>query len=294
MTSAELIELVVGGVAIGAVYGLIGLGFSMIIQATGIFHLAQGEIMMLGAMFGITAERLIPLPFPLVLVVGMIGGGSSAVIAELLVYRTLRLRRVPLMNIIIATIGMSILLQNAALLIWGSEPMVYPKLFSVAVYRVGPVAVSPQYVWIVVLGFFLVLLLQLFLRYTRTGLALRAAAQDPETAQLMGINLTRTTALTFGVAGIMAGAAGVLLGSLFFASFNMGFLPGIKAFVAATLGGLGSIGGAMLGGVVFGLIETFSARWLSSGYRDGIGMMLLIVILLVFPQGLVGLIKRRR
>jgi branched-chain amino acid transport system permease protein len=96
------------------------------------------------------------------------------------------------------------------------------------------------------------------------------------------------------VAGAMAGAAGVLLGSLFFASFNMGFLPGIKAFVAATLGGLGSIGGALLGGVVFGLIETFSARFLSSGYRDAVGMAMLIVILLAFPQGLIGLFKRRR
>jgi branched-chain amino acid transport system permease protein len=290
---AQLIDLVVGGVAIGAIYGLIGIGFSMIIRATGIFHFAQGEVMMLGAMFGLSAESLMPLPFLAVLIVGMIGGGIVAVAVELLVYRTLRLRRVPLMNIIIATIGMSILLQNGSLQIWGSEPMVYPKLFATAAYHLGPAAISPQNVWIILLGIVLVVLLQVFLKFTRTGLALQAAAQDPETAQLMGINLTRSTALTFGAAGAMAGAAGVLLGSLFFASFNMGFLPGIKAFVAATLGGLGSIGGALLGGVVFGLIETFSARWLSSGYRDAVGMALLIVILLAFPQGLVGLFKRR-
>jgi branched-chain amino acid transport system permease protein len=228
-----------------------------------------------------------------VLVVGMLGGGLAAVAIEFLVYRTLRLRRVPLMNIIIATIGMSILLQNGSLLIWGSEPMVYPKLFATAAYRIGPAVVSPQSLWIVVLGIALVVLLQSFLKFTRTGLALQAAAQDPETAELMGINLTRSTALTFGAAGAMAGAAGVLLGSLFFASFNMGFLTGIKAFVAATLGGLGSIGGALLGGIVLGLIETFSAQWISSGYRDAIGMAILIVILLAFPQGLVGLFKRR-
>jgi branched-chain amino acid transport system permease protein len=293
MTGAQLIELIVGGVAIGAIYGLIGLGFSMIIRATGIFHFAQGEIMMLGAMLGLSAESLVPLPFPALLVVGMIGGGISAIVVELLVYRTLRLRRVPLINIAIATIGMSILLQNASLQVWGSEPMVYPKLFATAVYHLGPIAVSPQSIWIMVLGIALVVLLQAFLKFTRTGLALQAAAQDPETAQLMGINLTHSTALTFGVAGAMAGAAGVLLGSLFFASFNMGFLPSIKAFVAATLGGLGSIGGALLGGIVFGLIETFSARWLSSGYRDAVGMAMLIVILLAFPQGLIGLFKRR-
>jgi branched-chain amino acid transport system permease protein len=293
MTGAQFFELAVGGVAIGAIYGLIGLGFSMIIRATGIFHFAQGEVMMLGAMFGLSAENLLPLPFPAVLVVGMLGGGLAAVAIEFLVYRTLRLRRVPLMNIIIATIGMSILLQNGSLLIWGSEPMVYPKLFATAAYRIGPAVVSPQSLWIVVLGIALVVLLQSFLKFTRTGLALQAAAQDPETAELMGINLTRSTALTFGAAGAMAGAAGVLLGSLFFASFNMGFLTGIKAFVAATLGGLGSIGGALLGGIVLGLIETFSAQWISSGYRDAIGMAILIVILLAFPQGLVGIFKRR-
>jgi branched-subunit amino acid ABC-type transport system permease component len=293
MSITQLIELTVGGLAIGAIYGLIGLGFSMIIRATGIFHFAQGEIMMLGAMFGLTAVALVPLTFIAVLVIGMVGAGLAAVLIELLVYRTLRLRRVPLLNIVIATIGMSILLQNGSLLVWGSEPMAYPKLFATALYRLGPIAASPQLMWIAVLGVVLAALLQAFLKFTRTGIALQAAAQDPETAQLMGINLTRSTALTFAAAGAMAGAAGVLLGSLYFASFNMGFVIGIKAFVAATLGGLGSIGGAMLGGIVFGLIETFSARWISSGYRDAIGMLLLIVILLALPDGLVGLFKRR-
>jgi branched-chain amino acid transport system permease protein len=135
--------------------------------------------------------------------------------------------------------------------------------------------------------------LQAFLKLTRTGLALQATAQDPDAAQLMGINVAASTALTFGVAGAMAGAAGVLMGSLFFASFNMGFIPGIKAFVAATLGGLGSIGGAMLGGIVFGLIETFSAMWISTAYKDAVGMGLLILLLLMLPQGLVGLRRRR-
>ena len=123
---------------------------------------------------------------------------------------------------------------------------------------------------------------------------MQAAAQDPETAQLMGINLTKSTALTFLIGGVLAGAAGVLLGSMFFASFSMGFLPGIKAFVAAALGGLGSIGGAMIGGVLLGLLETFGAVWVSTAYKDAIGMVLLIIILLVFPQGLAGLMRRGR
>ncbi len=136
--------------------------------------------------------------------------------------------------------------------------------------------------------------LQLFLKHTRTGIAMQAVAQDPEVAQLMGANLTRMMAYTFAIAGMMAGAAGVMLGSMFFAFFEMGFVTGLKGFVAATLGGLGSIGGAMLGGILFGLIETFSAVFISSAYKDAIGMMLLIAILLVLPSGLTGLWQGRR
>jgi branched-chain amino acid transport system permease protein len=156
----------------------------------------------------------------------------------------------------------------------------------------GPARLRPQAVWIIAMGVVVMVGLQLFISYTRTGRAMQAAAQDPAAAQLMGINLTRTTAYTFGIAGMLGGGAGVLLGSLYYASFGMGFLPGIKAFVAATLGGLGSIGGAMLGGIVFGLIETFTSASISNSYRDAVGMILLILILLVWPQGFAGLLRR--
>jgi branched-chain amino acid transport system permease protein len=147
---------------------------------------------------------------------------------------------------------MSLVVQNLSQLVWGSEPIAYPNLLGRDAYTFGPIKLSPQLVWIIALALSLMVLLQLFLRFTRAGLAMEATAQDPEAAQLMGINLTRSIAYTFGIAGMMAGAAGVLMGSLFFASFNMGFLPGLKAFIAATLGGLGSIGGAIVGGIVFG------------------------------------------
>jgi branched-chain amino acid transport system permease protein len=289
----HLVELAAGGLAIGAIYGLIGLGFSMIVRATGIIHFAQGEVVMLGALAGWSVAIAFHLPFVIVLLIGTVFGGISALLMYVLVYRILVRRGVPLNNLIIATIGMSILAQNLAMLGWGSEPHAYPKLFATAVYGTGSLHVSPQQLWIIGLGVGLVFLLQAFLRFTRTGIALQAAAQDPEAAQLMGVNLDRSIGLTFAIGGTMAGAAGVLLGSLFFASFNMGFLTGIKAFVAATLGGLGSIGGALIGGLLFGLIETFSAQWISSGYRDAVGMVLLILILLAMPEGLVGLVRRR-
>jgi branched-chain amino acid transport system permease protein len=133
----------------------------------------------------------------------------------------------------------------------------------------------------------------MFFRFTLLGLAMQAAAQDPDAARLMGISVERTTTLTFAVSGMMAGAAGVLLGSLFFASFNMGFTIGIKAFVAATLGGLGSMAGALVGGLMFGLIETFAGMVISTSYKDAIGMVVLIVILLFMPMGLFGRASRQ-
>ena len=295
ITAAYFFDLLLGGLAIGCVYSLVALGFAMIMRATSIIHFAQGEVMMLGCMCGLTSLTLLPkLPLVLVLVVGMVSSGAIAVAMELLVYRTLRRRRVPIMNVITATVGMSILCINAARLVWGSEPLRFPELFATTAYHFGGLRISPQLFWIMVMGVVIMVALQLFLKHTRTGIAMQAVAQDPEAAQLMGANLTRIMAYTFAIAGMMAGAAGVMLGSMFFAFFEMGFVTGLKGFVAATLGGLGSIGGAMLGGILFGLIETFSAVFVSSAYKDAIGMILLIAILLVLPSGLVGLWQRRR
>jgi len=242
----------------------------------------------------LTSLWLVPkLPLVAVLAIGMLSSGLVAIVMELAVYRTLRRRRVPIMNVITATVGMSILCMNAARIIWGSEPLRFPELFSSGAYEFAGMRISPQLFWIMVMGIGIMLALQLFLKHTGTGIVIQAMAQDPEAAQLMGANQTRMTAYTFGLAGLMAGAAGVMLGSMFFAFFEMGFITGLKGFVAATLGGLGSITGAMLGGILFGLIETFSAMFLSSAYKDGIGMLLLIGILLFLPSGLVGLWQRR-
>ena len=292
---SQFVDLLVGGLAVGCVYSLVALGFAMIMRATSIIHFAQGELMMLGAMCGLTSLWLLPvLPLLLVVAVGMVSSGFIAVMMELLVYRTLRRRRVPIMNIITATVGMSILCINAARLIWGSEPLRFPELFAATAYEFAGIRISPQLFWIMVMAVAIMGTLQLFLKFTRTGIAMQAVAQDPEAAQLMGANLTRMMAYTFAISGMMAGAAGIMLGSMFFAFFEMGFITGLKGFVAATLGGLGSIAGAMLGGILFGLIETFSTVFLSSAYKDAIGMILLIAILLVLPSGLVGLWQRRR
>lgn len=284
----QYIQTLLGGLAIGCIYSLIALGISMIVRATDILHFAQGEVMMIGAMAGFSAGVWAQGSPLVALIGGTLGGGVMAVAAELAVYRPLRARRVPLINVVIATIAVSIVLQNVARLVWGSEPLAYPAMFSNRGVSILGFSVSPQLAAIVVLSLTIMAALGAFFRFSRAGIAMQAAAQDPDAARLMGISVERATVNTFAVSGMMAGAAGVLLGSLFFASFSMGFLTGIKAFVAAVLGGLGSVPGAMVGGLLFGVIETFSAMFISTSYKDAVGMVVLIVILLVAPLGLFG------
>jgi branched-chain amino acid transport system permease protein len=286
MTVDQFVQTTLGGLAIGCIYSLIALGISMIIRATDILHFAQGEMLMIGSMMGLSAFWLQNMPFAFVLLAGILGGGLVSMLIEFVVYRTLRLRRVSLINIMIATLGVSIVLRNVARLVWGSEPLRYPTLFASKGTVLAGFAVSPQLIWIVLLSGLIMGALIVFFRYTRLGIAMQAAAQDPDIAKLMGISVDRTTTYTFAISGMMAGAAGVLLGSLFFASFNMGFMTGIKAFVAATLGGLGSVAGAMTGGLIFGLVETFSGMLISTAYKDAVGMVVLIAILLFMPTGL--------
>src|SRR2546423_6761249 len=236
-------ELFAGGLAMGWRYSLVALGFAMIIRAAGIIHFAQGELLMLGSMSALSTLWLMPkLPPVLVLVCGMLASGVLAVAMEFLVYRPLRLRRVPLMNVITATVGMSILCINAARILWGSEPLRYPELFSTSAYRFLGVAVSPQLVWIMVFGVVLMGLLQLFLKRTRTGLVMQAVAQDAEGAQLMGANLTRMMIYTFAIAGMMAGAAGRWVWPPFFSFFRVGVVLRVKSFVCAKPRGVGGPG----------------------------------------------------
>ena len=293
MSLEQLVQTGVGGLAIGCIYSLVALGISMIIRATEIQHFAQGELLMVGAFAGLSSLWLGHLPFPLVLLAGMAGGGAVACVIELAAYRPLRARGVPLVNVVIATLAVSIVLQNVARLAWGSEPLRYPALFAASGISVLGSPVSPQMLWIVGLGLAMMVALQLFFRWTRLGLAMQAAAQDAQAAQLMGISVRRVATLTFAISGMMAGGAGVLLGSLFFASFTMGFSVAIKAFVAATLGGLGSVTGAMVGGLLLGLIETFGGLVVSTAYKDAIGMAVLIAVLLLMPSGLFGRAERR-
>lgn len=282
-----ILDPLIGGIAIGCIYSLIALCYNMIIRAMDLLHFAQGEVMMVGALAGVTLVGALKVPYLVAIPLVMVLCSVLGVLMDLLAYRPVRRRNVPTLNLIIATLGMSILLSNLAMLIWGSEPIRYPAIYRSGALEVGPVRIPPQFLAPLIVGGVLMAGLQLFFRRSLTGIAMRAAAQDRDTARLMGINIERTIWCTFAISGAMGGAAGILLGPIIFASFNMGEI-GIKAFVAATLGGLGTMPGAMVGGILFGLIETFGALWISSGYKDAIGYAIMILILLVAPAGLFG------
>lgn len=283
-----ILDPLIGGIAMGCIYSLIALGYNMIIRAMNLLHFAQGEVMMVGALSGVTLVSVLRVPYLVAIPLVMVLCGLLALAMDACAYRPVRRRNVPTINLIIATLGMSILLSNTAILIWGAEPVRYPAIYGSAVLLVGPLRIPPQFLAPLVIGGLLMVGLQFFFSRSLAGVAMRAAAQDRDTARLMGINIDRMIRYTFAISGAMGGAAGALLGPIIFASFNMGEIIGIKAFVAATLGGLGSMPGAMVGGILFGLIETFGALWISSGYKDAIGYAIMIAILLVAPAGLFG------
>ena len=283
-----ILDPLIGGIAMGCIYSLIALGYNMLIRAMNLLHFAQGEVMMVGALAGVALVSGLHVPYLAAIPLVMVICAALALSLDAVAYRPVRRRRVPVINLIIATLGVSIVLSNAAILVWGAEPIRYPPIYRASALMVGPLRVPPQFLAPLVVGGALMIGLQLFFTHTLTGMAMRAAAQDPETARLMGINIDRMIQYTFAISGAMGGAAGALLGPIIFASFNMGEVIGIKAFVAATLGGLGSMPGAMVGGILFGVIETFGALFISSGYKDALGYAVMIAILLVVPSGLFG------
>src|SRR5712691_5052296 len=282
-----LLDPLIGGIALGCIYSLIALGYNMIIRAMNLLHFAQGEVMMVGALTGVTLVATLKVPYLLAIPLVMAICALLSLALDACAYRPIRRRGVPTINLIIATLGASILLTNVAMLVWGSEPIRYPGVYGSTVLVVAGIRIPQQSLAPLVISGLLMAGLQLFFTRSVTGMAMRAAAQDRDTARLMGINIETMVRYTFAISGAMGGAAGALLGPIFFASFNMGEI-GLKAFVAATLGGLGSMPGAMVGGILFGLIETFGALWISSAYKDAIGYAIMIAILLVAPAGLFG------
>lgn len=287
-------QYLLNGLPIGATYALIALGYSLIYASAGVLNWAQGDMAMLGAYLAYTLNRIVGLGFLPSMLAAMACAALVGTLVERGVLRPLRRRASPSINLIIATLGVAIIARNLALIIWGPDPQLFPSPVGSRTVSVGSLNLLPQDLLIVGVAIFLMLLLQYFLRFTREGKALRAVAQDRMAASLMGIVVERSDSVAFATSAALGAAAGILIAPLFFVTFNMGAVIGIKGFVAAVVGGLGNIPGAIAGGFVLGLTEAVAGGKISSGYRDAISFGVLILVLWLRPSGLFSRVNRAK
>jgi branched-chain amino acid transport system permease protein len=278
-------QQLINGLTTGAAYALIALGYTMIYGILGLINFAQGEIYMCGAFVAVLLLATGQANFITAFVAGMGAAALLGVVLERVAFRPLRGAH-PLVPLISA-IGASIFLQSLALLLFGPNNRPFPVQFEFHTVTVGEVVISALQGAILLAALILMALLMLFVRYTRYGKAIVACALDRDTARLMGINVDRMVALTFLIGSALSGAAGIMMAIYYNATYpRMGLLPGLKAFSAAILGGVGNIPGAILGGLLLGVAESLGAGYLSSGYKDAIAFIILILVLLVRPQGI--------
>jgi branched-chain amino acid transport system permease protein len=291
----QFFQQLLNGIAWGGIYALVALGYTMVYGVLRLINFAHGEVYMVGAMTGYYVAHALSLGRePSLLGLLAVLAASMAVCAllgatiERVAYRPLR--NAPRLAPLITAIGVSLLLQNAGQLVFGADPKFFPPLLaSRELFRVGALAVSNIQLTVVVTAFVLMAGLELVVMRTRFGRAMRAVSVDAPAAALMGVHVDRVISGTFMLGSALAAAAGILVG-LSNPKIDplMGLMPGLKAFVAAVLGGIGSVPGAMIGGLLLGVVETMVSAYLSSTYRDAIAFVILIAILIYRPTGLFG------
>jgi len=300
------LQQLVNGLVLGSIYALIALGYTMVYGVLGIINFAHGEVLMIGALVSLTLiQGMIMLtPFlpgwlilALVLQITMAVCAALSYTIERVAYRPLR--NAPRLAPLISAIGMSVLLQTIAMMVWSRDPLMYPQLLPSLPIQLfnSAVTITGKELIIIAVAFLVMCALLLLVERTRLGRAMRATAEQTQIAALMGVNPNRVISITFMLGGALAGLAGVMIATNYGnANFYMGFIPGLKAFTAAVLGGIGNIRGAMLGGLLLGLIESLGAGYigdltggvLGSNYQDIFAFIVLIMVLVLRPSGLLG------
>ena len=293
----EFFQQLANGIAWGSIYALIALGYTMVYGILRLINFAHGDVYMVGAFAAYYLARALgvghvasasPLMAALVLLGSMVICAALGVLIELLAYRPVR--KSSRITALITAIGVSLFLENAGILIFGADPKFFPQVIAPRTIRLAEgVLVTNHQIMVVLVAFVLMVALTLFIQRTRTGKAMRAVAFNRDAASLMGIPVDRIITITFAIGSALAAAAGFLVG-LTNPKIEplMGIMPGIKAFVAAVLGGIGSIPGAVIGGLLMGISEYMVVGYISSTYRDAIAFVILIVVLLIRPAGLLG------
>ncbi|NLT35104.1 MAG: branched-chain amino acid ABC transporter permease [Gaiellales bacterium] len=285
MTFEQLLQYIFSGLTSGSIYALTALGFTLIYNATGLINFAQGELVMLG---GLSAVGLYQagLPLPVAFL-----GSLTIVLIVTVLFQQLAIR--PLLSRgvlaqVIATVGASLALRTAAMMIFGREALPLPAFSGDTPIRIFGASLNPQTLWVVGSTLLIVLALQLFYRRTLTGKAVRACAVNPLAARLMGVSYSNVVLLSFAVSGAISAAAGVMITPISFMTYSSGALLGLKGFAAAALGGLGNPVGAVVGGVALGILEGLGVGLVSSGYKDAIAFVILLLVLFLRPQGIFG------
>ena len=285
----QILQYLINGISIGSVYAIIALGYTMVDGIAKMLNFAHGDIIMVGAYISFCVTSYLGLPAWVSVVAAVAVCTVLGIVIEGLAYKPLR--GTPSLAVLITAIGVSYFLQNAAQLIWSSSPKNFTSVVTMKPISLagGKIVITGEVLLTVAACILVMVGLTLFTSKTRTGKAMRAVSEDRDAAQLMGINVNQTISTTFAIGSALAAVAGVLLCSTVpTLQPTTGSKPGIRAFTAAVFGGIGSIPGAMLGGILLGIIETFSKAYLSTQFSDAIVFSVLIVILLVKPAGLLG------
>ena len=284
----EFLSYLISGISLGSVYALIALGYTMVYGIAKMLNFAHGDVIMIGGYVSFCAVSYLSLPVWLAVILAAAACTALGVIVERLAYKPLR--SAPSLAVLITAIGVSYFLQNAALLTWGAASKSYPALISGTLELFGG-QLSIPYVSLVTVAVCLIIMAALttFISRTKLGKAMRACSEDKGAAQLMGINVNATISMTFAIGSALAAIAGVLMCSAYPTLMpTTGSMPGIKAFTAAVFGGIGSIPGAFLGGLLLGVIEALAKAYISMNLANSIVFAVLIVVLLVKPAGLLG------
>ncbi|WP_088188785.1 branched-chain amino acid ABC transporter permease [Desulfosporosinus sp. FKA] len=283
----ELLQQLVYGLSLGSIYALIALGYTMVYGIVKLINFAHGDVMMVGAYMGWLAITVFHFPFFPAILFAMIVAAIAGIIIERAAYKPLR--NATRIAALITAIGVSLFLEYGGMLVVGAQMRTYPNVFPETMYKIGGITFKFGDIVMLVTAIVLMLLLHFTVQYTKIGKAMRASSFDMEAALLMGVNVNTTISATFAIGSALAAAAGVLYG-IYFNSIDplMGITPGLKAFVAAVLGGIGIIPGAMVGGLVLGVTESLVSGFGASTWRDAVAFLILILVLIIKPSGLFG------
>jgi len=282
--SQQILQYVLSGLSTGAIYALIGLGFAIIYNSTGIINFAQGEFVMLGGMLSFFFLTTLKLPLFASIPLAVFTSTAAGIAFERLAIRPLK-NATP-MSLVIITIGASIFIRGLAMLLWGKDTHALPSFSGNDPISVAGATILPQHLWIFAITLLVIIANKLFFYYTISGKAMRACAFNRRAASLVGIDVKRMVLFSFVISSALGSMAGIIIAPLTMTAYDVGIMLGLKGFCAAIIGGMSSGVGTVIGGLVLGTLESLGAGLISSGYKDAIAFIILLLLLFVRPQGL--------